>query len=94
MHIHDYWMTLYDVTKSLLQTWPASPASENVVTKSQLRTLRTLQTSVIDRRLTLPNGDRRSVPASIFGTLDRGNPGPHKRLLCTSQTGVAETRRQ
>jgi hypothetical protein len=24
MHIHDYWMTLYDVTKSLLQTWPAS----------------------------------------------------------------------
>jgi hypothetical protein len=74
MHIHDYWMTLYDVTKSLLQTWPASPASENVVTKSQLRTSRTLQTSVIDRRLTLPNGDRRSVPASMFGITRQGEP--------------------
>jgi hypothetical protein len=71
MHIHDYWMTLYDVTKSLLQTWPASPASENVVTKSQSRTS---QTSVIDLRLTLPNGDRRSVPASMFGITRQGEP--------------------
>jgi hypothetical protein len=58
----------------LLQTWPASPASENVVTKSQLRTSRTPQTSVIDRRLTLPNGDRRSVPGSMFGITRQGKP--------------------
>jgi hypothetical protein len=86
-----YWMALFfNVTKSCYRL--GQPCQrEKIVTKSESRTS---QTSVIDRRLKLPNGDRRSVPASIFGINRQGIPDPHKQLFCTSQTGTAETRRQ